>query len=203
MTEMDHAEADAAFAECCDLVREMTKIYGADEDAQRVRDLDAAMERAQKQHDAHEREMESAIRELARRCKVAERKATLPHNAQHARERLLRLEAEKRAAGERLNALEREARAIELEREELGRRRDEIKSKKQRMDVVVNEEIPATKREVSLYAHISNIAWHYEERNRVVGRVNARASRDVRSIDMPLRPGNEFRVANALWEMMD
>ncbi|OUS45247.1 hypothetical protein BE221DRAFT_77587 [Ostreococcus tauri] len=174
MTEMDAAEADAAFAECCDLVREMTKIYGADEDAQRVRDLDAAMERAQNQHDAHEREMESAIRELARRCKVAERKAT---------------GGEESGGG----APERE----------LGRRRDEIKSKKQRMDVVVNEEIPATKREVSLYAHISNIAWHYEERNRVVGRVNARASRDVRSIDMPLRPGNEFRVANALWEMMD
>ena len=33
--------------------------------------------------------------------------------------------------------------------------------------------------------------------------LNARASRDVRKIDMPMRPGNEFYVANALWDMMD
>lgn len=143
------------------------------------------------------------VKEMSRRVKVAERKAVLPAAAHVARERALKLDAEKRAAGEYLNAMEREARALEIEQEELQNRRGEIKLHKQKLDTIINEEIPATKREVSLYAHISNIAWHYEERDRVVGRVNARSARDVRKIDMPLRPGNEFRVANALWEMMD
>lgn len=197
------ADADAAFRECRDLVREMTHIFASDEDAKRVRNMTSEAERVQTERDERERALEALVKEMARRVKVAERKAVAPHNAHAARERLLRLEAEKRAAGEYLNAMEREARAIELEREDLSRRREEIKTRKQRLDVVVNEEIPATKREVSLYAHISNIAWHYEERDRIVGRVNARASRDVRAIDMPMRPGSEFRVANALWDMMD
>jgi len=196
-------DADAAFRECRDLVREMTHIFASDEDAQRVRNITSEAERIQTERDERERALEALVKEMSRRVKVAERKAVVPHNAHAARERLLRLEAEKRAAGEYLNAMEREARTLELEREDLSRRREEIKTRKQRLDVVINEEIPATKREVSLYAHISNIAWHYEERDRVVGRVNARASRDVRAIDMPMRPGNEFRVANALWDMMD
>ena len=99
--------------------------------------------------------------------------------------------------------MEREAQQLEREQEELAKRAAELKLQKQHLDSVINEEIPSTKREVSLYAHVSNIAWHYEVVDRISGHVNAKASRDVRKIDMPIRPGNEFYVANELWEMMD
>ena len=200
---MDVDGADAAFRECYDLVREMTKIYASDEDGKRVRAIAEHFEEIQKTRAGREEHVANAVKEMSRRVRVAERKAVLPAAAQVARERALKLEAEKRAAGEYLSTMERDARALELEQEELRDRRGEIKLSKQKLDAVLNEEIPATKREVSLYAHISNIAWHYEERDRIVGRVNARASRDVRKIDMPMRPGNEFYVANALWDMMD
>ena len=200
---MDVDGADAAFRECYDLVREMTKIYASDEDGKRVRAIAEHFEEIQKARAGREEHVANAVKEMSRRVRVAERKAVLPAAVQVARERALKLEAEKRAAGEYLSTMERDARALELEQEELRDRRGEIKLSKQKLDAVLNEEIPATKREVSLYAHISNIAWHYEERERIVGRVNARASRDVRKIDMPMRPGNEFYVANALWDMMD
>ena len=203
MTSLDAEATDAAFRECYELVKEMTNIYASDEDAKKVRAIGAHFEDAQTIRAGREEHMMAQVKEMSRRVKVAERKAVLPAAAHVARERALKLDAEKRAAGEYLNAMEREARALEIEQEELQNRRGEIKLHKQKLDTIINEEIPATKREVSLYAHISNIAWHYEERDRVVGRVNARSARDVRKIDMPLRPGNEFRVANALWEMMD
>ena len=67
--------------------------------------------------------MANAVKEMSRRVRVAERKAVLPAAAQVARERALKLEAEKRAAGEYLSTMERDARALELEQEEWRDRR--------------------------------------------------------------------------------
>jgi kinetochore protein Spc24, animal type len=181
----------------------MTKIYASDEDVLRVRQIESAREEILRTCQAREEHMAGVIKEMARRVQIAERKAVLPPAAMAQRERLLKLEAEKRAAGEYLSTMEREAQQLEREQEELAKRAAELKLQKQHLDSVINEEIPSTKREVSLYAHISNIAWHYEIVDRISGHVNAKASRDVRKIDMPIRPGNEFYVANELWEMMD
>ena len=194
---------EAAFRECYELVEEMTKIYASDEDVLRVRQIESAREEILRTCQAREEHMAGVIKEMALRVQIAERKAVLPPAAMAQRERLLKLEAEKRAAGEYLSTMEREAQQLEREQEELAKRAAELKLQKQHLDSVINEEIPSTKREVSLYAHISNIAWHYEIVDRISGHVNAKASRDVRKIDMPIRPGNEFYVSNELWEMMD
>ena len=194
---------EAAFRECYELVEEMTKIYASDEDVLRVRQIEQAREEILRTCHAREEHMAGVIKEMARRVQIAERKAVLPPAAMAQRERLLKLEAEKRAAGEYLSTMEREAQQLEREQEELAKRAAELKLQKQHLDSVINEEIPSTKREVSLYAHVSNIAWHYEVVDRISGHVNAKSSRDVRKIDMPIRPGNEFYVANELWEMMD
>jgi len=193
---------EAAFRECYELVEEMTKIYASEEDGQRVREIENAREEVRRTCMAREEHMMNVIKEMSRRVQIAERKAIAPPSAAQ-RERLLKLEAEKREAGEYLNNMERDIQELVKEQEELAKRAAELKLERQHLDAVINEEIPATKREVSLYAHISNIAWHYEVSDRISGHVNAKASRDVRKIDMPIRPGNEFYVANELWEMMD
>jgi kinetochore protein Spc24 len=202
-TDMDAAATDAAFRECYELVEEMTRIYASDEDAARVREVSARFDEVRTQCVGREEHMMGVIKEMSRRVQVAERKAILPPTALAARERVMKLEGEKRAAGERLNAMEREAEQLEREQEALSKQAEGVKLERQRLDAVVNEEIPATKREVSLYAHISNIAWHYEVEDRISGHVNAKAARDVRKIDIPIRPGNAFHVAQTLWDMME
>lgn len=198
-----YEDSDAAFRECYELVEEMTRIYASEEDVERLREISDNYEEVRKACLAREEHMMGVIKEMSRRVQVAERKVILPPAAMAARERVLKLEAEKRAAGEYLSAMEREAQQLEREQEDLGKRAADIKLERQRLDAVVNEEIPATKREVSLYAHISNIAWHYEITDRISGHVNAKASRDVRKIDLSIRPGNQYHLANTLWEMMD
>ena len=82
---MDVDGADAAFRECYDLVREMTKIYASDEDGKRVRAIAEHFEEIQKARAGREEHVANAVKEMSRRVRVAERKAVLPAAAQVAR----------------------------------------------------------------------------------------------------------------------
>ena len=71
---------------------------------------------------------------------------------------------------------------------------------------LVTEEIPKLKNALSLYAHVTKIAWKYEQKAKIEGRVNTNsANGEVKVIDkkFPRTEEDRFRLCNSLWDLID
>ena len=62
---------------------------------------------------------------------------------------------------------------------------------------------PARRHQLSLYAHISKITWHFDRADRVAGTVSNPSTGDMRKFELDPQELGEFGVVNALWGMMD
>lgn len=62
---------------------------------------------------------------------------------------------------------------------------------------------PTRRHQLSLYAHISKITWHFDQRDRVAGTLSSAATRDVHKFELDPQELGEFEVVNRLWDMMD
>lgn len=199
----DATYAGGAFSECHELIEEMRRIYSTDEDAVKVHQLNQQFVEVRERCDEREAKMHAVIKELTRRVSVAQVEAT-PTEPENAHEnRVKQVEAQKLAAGEYLTSMEQEAQSLEQMQAELQAQGADLKVKRQEIDSMAMEEVPRAKHELSLYAHISKISWHYEVTDRVRGRVNAHEDKDVHSIDFALGDRSDYQLANDLWHMID
>lgn len=56
--------------------------------------------------------------------------------------------------------------------------------------------------QLSLYAHISKITWHFDKQDRVAGTVSSGPGGDLRKFELDPQELGEFDIVNALWDMM-
>jgi kinetochore protein Spc24 len=149
--------------------------------------------------------MSEVIREMTKRVQNAERKTSALLSSAARSERFRKVEEEKRDAERYWSQMEREAQTLEETREILKNKRNDLKKKRREMEVLVNEEIPKLKNALSLYAHVTKIAWKYEQKARIQGRVNNTTNGEVKSIDakFPRTEEDRFRLCNSLWELID
>lgn len=195
-------DAEGTFAECHELIDEMQRIYSTDEEVVKVRQLDQQFAEVHEVCNTREAHMQSVIKEMTKRVTVAEKKATPPEPAGAHHGRLAQVEGEKRAAGDYLASMEQEAQSLEQMQADLKARAASLKVKRQQIDAMATEEVPRTRHELSLYAHISKISWQFDAPNRIQGRVNAHDFKDVRIIDFPEGEISKFQLANDLWELV-
>ena len=85
----------------------------------------------------------------------------------------------------------------------LGAKGATLKVRNAEVTAVAEDAVPRAKHELSLYAHISKISWHYEATDRIKGRINAHEGKDLRVIDFAERDRSEYELANELWNMID
>jgi kinetochore protein Spc24 len=191
------------FSECHELIEEMRRIYSTDEDATKVHALNQQFAGVRERCEQREDKMQAVIKELTRRVSVAQAAATPTEPDDAHDNRLKQVEAERLAAGEYLTSMEHEAQSLEQMQVELRARGASLKVKRQEIDAMAMEEVPRTKHELSLYAHISKISWHYEATDRIRGRVNAHENKEVHPIDFALGDVSEYQLANDLWNIID
>lgn len=195
--------SEGPFSECHELIEEMRRIYSTDEDAVKVRQLNQQFAEVRGRCEQREENMQSVIKELTRRVSVAQVEATPTEPDDAHEKRLKQVEAQKLAAGEYLTSMEQEAQSLELMQAELQAQGANLKVRRQEIDSMAMEEVPRTKHELSLYAHISKISWHYEVTDRIRGRVNAHENKEMHAIDFALGDRSEYQLANDLWQMID
>jgi len=58
------------------------------------------------------------------------------------------------------------------------------------------------RRALSLYTHISNIAWKYDNPGRSAGTVSDRNEHDIRPFDVDAAEATTFAGVNRLWEII-
>ena len=57
--------------------------------------------------------------------------------------------------------------------------------------------------QLSLYAHISKVTWHFDKRDKVAGTVSNTSTGDICKFELDPQELGEFEIVNQLWEMMD
>ena len=194
----DASYVDGAFAECHELIEEMRRIYSTDEDAVRVRQLNQQFAEVRELCDTREAHMQTVIKEMVKRVDKEEKKLTTEGKAseEEHQKRMAAAEEEKRAAGEYLTQMEAEAQSLEEMQAALKAKGATLKVRNAEVTAVAEDAVPRAKHELSLYAHISKISWHYEATDRIKGRINAHEGKDLKVIDFAMgdRSGYHSRM---------
>ena len=192
--------------ECMEMLQDFIHLYQqTDEDVEQIQSISRDYGEVKSISNKREQHMSEVIREMTKRVQNAERKTSALLSSTARSERFRKVEEEKRDAERYWSQMEREAQTLEETREILKNKRNDLKKKRREMDVLVNEEIPKLKNALSLYAHVTNIAWKYEQKARIQGRVNNTTNGEVKSIDakFPRTEEDRFRLCNSLWELID
>ena len=186
--ENDDDDANAGVVdlhECLEMVEDFINLYrgSREEDVERIEAIANEHEELHATSRKRERHMSEVIREMTKRVQNAERKTSALLSSTTRSDRFRKAEEEKRDAERYWSRMEREAQTLEDTREILKKKRNEMKKKRREMDVLVTEEIPKLKNALSLYAHATKIAWKYEQKSKIEGRVNNSARGEVKRID--------------------
>ena len=193
--------------ECLEMVDDFINLYqgSREEDVARIEAIANEHKEAQTTSRKRERHMSEVIREMTKRVQNAERKTSVLLSSTTRSDRFRKAEEEKRDAERYWSRMEREAQTLEETREILKKKRNEMKKKRREMDVLVTEEIPKLKNALSLYAHATKIAWKYEQKSKIEGRVNNSAHGEVKRIDaaFPRTEEERFRLCNSIWDLID
>ena len=193
--------------ECLEMVDDFINLYqgSREEDVARIEAIANEHKEAQTTSRKRERHMSEVIREMTKRVQNAERKTSALLSSTTRSDRFRKAEEEKRAAERYWSRMEREAQTLEDTRKILKKKRNEMKKKRREMDVLVTEEIPKLKNALSLYAHATKIAWKYEQKSKIEGRVNNSARGEVKRIDaaFPRTEEERFRLCNSIWDLID
>jgi len=192
--------------ECMEMLQDFIHLYQqTDEDVQQIRLMSSEYTEIKSVSNKREQHMSEVIREMTKRVQNAERKTSNLLSSAARSDRFRKVEEEKRDAERYWSQMEREAQTLEETREILKNKRSDLKKKRREMDVLVNEEIPKLKNALSLYAHVTKIAWKYEQKARIQGRVNNTTNGEVKSIDakFPRTEEDRFRLCNSLWDLID
>ena len=193
--------------ECLEMVDDFINLYqgSREEDVARIEAIANEHKEAQTTSRKRERHMSEVIREMTKRVQNAERKTSALLSSTTRSDRFRKAEEEKRDAERYWSRMEREAQTLEETREILKKKRNEMKKKRREMDVLVTEEIPKLKNALSLYAHATKIAWKYEQKSKIEGRVNNSAHGEVKRIDaaFPRTEEERFRLCNSIWDLVD
>ncbi len=203
----DDDENNIDLNECLEMVQDFIHMYQqTDEDVQQIRLMSSEYTEIKSVSNKREQHMSEVIREMTKRVQNAERKTSNLLSSAARSDRFRKVEEEKRDAERYWSQMEREAQTLEETREILKRKRNELKKKRREMDVLVTEEIPKLKNALSLYAHVTKIAWKYEQKAKIEGRVNTNsANGEVKVIDkkFPRTEEDRFRLCNSLWDLID
>ena len=193
--------------ECLEMVEDFINLYrgSREEDVERIEAFANEHEELHATSRKRERHMSEVIREMTKRVQNAERKTSALLSSTTRSDRFRKAEEEKRDAERYWSRMEREAQTLEETREILKKKRNEMKKKRREMDVLVTEEIPKLKNTLSLYAHATKIAWKYEQKSKIEGRVNNSAHGEVKRIDakFPRTEEDRFRLCNSIWNLID
>ena len=203
----DDDENNIDLNECLEMVQDFIHLYQqTDEDVQQIRLMSSEYTEIKSVSNKREQHMSEVIREMTKRVQNAERKTSNLLSSAARSDRFRKVEEEKRDAERYWSQMEREAQTLEETREILKRKRNELKKKRREMDVLVTEEIPKLKNALSLCAHVTKIAWKYEQKAKIEGRVNTNsANGEVKVIDkkFPRTEEDRFRLCNSLWDLIN
>jgi len=199
--------------ECKEMIEDFIKLYETpEEDYEQVFEIFKSYERQRSEQRRREEHMEKMLRDMTERVKQGERRINSKQQSSRLLERFAIVEREKRLAEEYWQKMEREARTLEETREDLQRRQRDLKKKRQDMDSLVTLEYPKLKSSLSLYANITRIAWAFEIKDKIQGRIavgsNSSSSigaGNVRKIEArhPRTEEERFALANKIWSICD
>lgn len=61
---------------------------------------------------------------------------------------------------------------------------------------------PTKRHQISLYAHITKVSWHFEKQDMVSGTVSYPNTGDIRPFEFDPKNMSQFQVVNTLWDML-
>uniref|UniRef100_A0A7S1YQV0 Kinetochore protein Spc24 n=1 Tax=Ditylum brightwellii TaxID=49249 RepID=A0A7S1YQV0_9STRA len=114
-------------------------------------------------------------------------------------------------------ALEEEIRNLKIINDEVDQQKKESEQRTERyraeasvevekideVEAAKIKEVPRMKKQLSLYAAMTNIKWHYEKENVMAGEVAVLSQGICRRFEIDPMEHSEFDVANAVWSLMD
>jgi len=151
---------------------------------------------------AREDEMNEVIREMTKRVGSAEEEAEPPEDPSAHQERMRKLEEATEACKENIEQYRNEVNTLEKQRNTIKQDAESVHVQKRKVEELARREIPRTKHELSLYAHVSKIAWHYEHGNRIQGLASDPAKGDAHTFDFDPANFSKYEIANKLWDLM-
>eukprot|EP00963_Diacronema_lutheri_P006946 scaffold622_cov335-Pavlova_lutheri.AAC.14 len=151
---------------------------------------------------AREDEMNEVIREMTKRVGSAEEEAEPPEDPSAHQERMRKLEEATEACKENIEQYRNEVNTLEKQRNTIKQDAESVHVQKRKVEELARREIPRTKHELSLYAHVSKIAWHYEHGNRIQGLASDPAKGDAHTFDFDPVNFSKYEIANKLWDLM-
>lgn len=151
---------------------------------------------------AREDGMNEVIREMTKRLEDAQESSRPPEAPDAHQERMRKLQAATDACKENIERYRNEVNALEKQKVNIKENEISAHAQKKKVEELAKKEIPRTKHELSLYAHISKIAWHYDNEDKIQGLVSDPAKGDVKTFELDPEDLSKFEIANKLWDLM-
>ncbi|KAK9829018.1 hypothetical protein WJX72_003437 [[Myrmecia] bisecta] len=177
--------------------------YGSNDDAKRVLAIGQLQEGVQELCNSREEQASLAIRALTERVHQTALEATPPEPEGAHAQRVARLERLAAEAKENIDELNMQSRDLQAQREGLKVRSKALRNKSDRIEEIVTESEPRTRHELSLYVHISKVAWQLDQTERIRGSMSDPACRDIRQIDIDPNELSTFDAVNRIWDIID
>lgn len=107
--------------------------------------------------------------ELTRRVESAERKATYPEPHEAHKGRVAELQGSTAAARAGVEQLTKQLHDMQAQRNEIRDTLEELQKKHEKLERILQTEVPYVRHKISLYAAVSKINWDFGDMNRVSG----------------------------------
>eukprot|EP00793_Prasinoderma_coloniale_P001560 PRCOL_00003364-RA len=191
------------FEETSGVIDDLYMVFESRDDAAKIAHVRVAAAEMAALCEAKQGDLQGAIRDLTRRVATVERDAAPTEPPEAHERRVAEAEEQKADAEQVVRQYEDQLAALELEKANAASRMSAVASTRAETDTLEAEALPQNKHELSLYAHVSKIIWHYEAGERVRGNVSDPAKADIRPFDMDPAKTSNFDIANSLWDLME
>eukprot|EP00238_Polyblepharides_amylifera_P009805 CAMPEP_0196581346 /NCGR_PEP_ID=MMETSP1081-20130531/33732_1 /TAXON_ID=36882 /ORGANISM="Pyramimonas amylifera, Strain CCMP720" /LENGTH=212 /DNA_ID=CAMNT_0041901547 /DNA_START=73 /DNA_END=708 /DNA_ORIENTATION=+ len=189
----------ATLAECCELMDEMTSIYSCTEDIEHLHSTEQLFREFTELANAKQLHVKEAIQGWTRRVSAANARSQAPEPLEAHAHRVLSLEAATEQAKCHVEALQLEIEELAGLRARLALEGSKSQDQQDTLELLEMKDIPDARFELSLYAHISKIHWHYEDLYRVKGHVSNTDQGTVVPFNLDPKQLSEFDLVNQMW----
>lgn len=117
--------------------------------------------------------------------------------------RITELKSEMAESREDIASLNSELAELRQQRREIESLLRDLDRQRLRLEQIANEKEPKIRSIMSLYAHITNVAWNFDRSDRVAGTVSDKKKGDVRRFDFDPAVQDRAKIIEQLWELME
>mmetsp|Transcript_8469 Transcript_8469/g.31283 ORF Transcript_8469/g.31283 Transcript_8469/m.31283 type:complete len:198 (-) Transcript_8469:8006-8599(-) len=191
------------FMETKGVVQDLHAVFESREDFEKISQVREELEAFLEACATKEQGAQDFIREFSQRVALVEKDANNTDSDVVHAARMRKFETEKLRVGKTISQFENEESLLKQQQEELAARGALLQKRRTDLETLEKDTVPRVKHELSLYAHVSKIIWHYEPTSRIVGHITDPANGDVKEIDIDPTKESSFQVANQLWDLVD